>query len=176
MTLWLVHAGKYGEREQMAREKNLAIIGWEELPDLSQLKSREALARLLKETYPEEKNRTLSNWESQLWSFSKTMQVGDLVAMPLKARPVIVFGTVTGSYKYEPDFPERFKHTRPVQWKHEIPRSMFASDLLYSFAARPTVRKIARNDAENRIKALLGRVPNLLVQLQKLKRPSTWSS
>lgn len=55
MTLWLVHAGKYGEREQMAREKNLAIIGWEELPDLSQLKSREALARLLKETYPEEK-------------------------------------------------------------------------------------------------------------------------
>lgn len=156
MTLWLVHAGKYGEREQMAREKNLAIIGWEELPDLSQLKSREDLTRLLKETYPEEKNRTLSNWESQLWSFSKTMQVGDLVAMPLKARPVIVFGTVTGSYKYEPDFPERFKHTRPVQWKHEIPRSKIASDLLYSLTARPTVCKIARNDAENRIIALLG--------------------
>ena len=143
MTLWLARPGKYGEREQMAREKNLAIIGWEELPDLSQLKSREALARLLKETYPDEKNKTLINWESQLWSFSKTMQVGDLVAMPLKARPVIVFGTVTGSYKYEPDFPERFKHTLPVRWEREIPRSKIASDLLNSFGAVNNLQNLA---------------------------------
>lgn len=159
MTLWLVRAGRYGEREQMAREKNLAIIGWEELPDLSTIKTREALAHLLEETYPDEKSRTLSNWEGQLWPFIKTMQVDDLVAMPLKQRPVIVFGTVSGSYKYEPDFPDRFKHTRPVQWKHEIPRSKIDPDLLYSFGAASTICTIHRNDAENRIKALLGEAP-----------------
>ena len=156
MTLWLVRAGRYGEREQMAREKNLAIIGWEELPDLSQLKSREALARLLAETYPEEKNKTLINWESQLWPFVKSMQVGDLVAMPLKTSPAIVFGHVSGSYKYEPNFPAHFKHTRPVQWKHEILRSKIDPDLLYSLGAASTICTIHRNDAENRIKALLG--------------------
>ena len=174
MTLWLVHAGKYGEREQMAREKNLAIIGWEELPDLSQLKSREALARLLKETYPEEKNRTLSNWESQLWSFSKTMQVGDLVAMPLKARPVIVFGTVTGS-TIRAGFPERFKHTVLYSGNMKSPQYVcFGPALLFCCSSN-----CSQNCAErcrDRIKARLAGVPNLLVQLQKLKRPSTWSS
>lgn len=155
MTLWLVRAGRYGEREQMAREKNLAIIDWEELPDLSQLKSRQALTRLLAETYPEEKNKTLINWESQLWPFVKSMQVDDLVAMPLKQTPVIVFGNVSGSYKYEPDFPAHFKHTLPVEWKHEIPRSKIDSDLLYSLGSTLTICKITRNDAENRISALL---------------------
>ncbi|WP_346864991.1 hypothetical protein [Methanocalculus sp. MSAO_Arc2] len=36
MTLWLVRAGRYGEREQLALEKKIAVIGWDDVPDLSQ--------------------------------------------------------------------------------------------------------------------------------------------
>ena len=32
MALWLVRAGRHGERENMALENGLAFIGWEELP------------------------------------------------------------------------------------------------------------------------------------------------
>ena len=35
MTMWLVRAGKAGEREKLALETGSAIIGWEELPDLT---------------------------------------------------------------------------------------------------------------------------------------------
>ena len=35
MTLWLVRAGKHGEREELALENDIAVIGWDELPDLS---------------------------------------------------------------------------------------------------------------------------------------------
>lgn len=155
MTLWLVHAGRYGEREQMATEKNLAIIGWEDMPDLAKLKTRDELTGLLSETYPDKKKNALRNWEAQLWAFSKTMQPGDLVAMPLKNRRAILFGTVTGDYKYEPLFPAEFKHTRPVKWQHEIPRNRIDQDLLYKFGATMAVCKIEKDNAENRIKALL---------------------
>jgi restriction system protein len=33
MTLWMVRAGEYGEREDLAINKNIVIIGWEDLPD-----------------------------------------------------------------------------------------------------------------------------------------------
>lgn len=159
MTLWLVRAGKYGEREQFAIEKNLAVIGWEEIPDLSKLEDRSELTDLLAYTYPAEKKRALSNWEAQLWAFSKRMEVGDLVAMPLKHRAIIKFGYVAGDYKYEPANPIGFKHTRPVNWKHDIPRSQIDQDLLYALWAEPAVYRISKNDAENRFKALLSGKP-----------------
>lgn len=159
MTLWMVRAGKYGEREQMALDKNLAIIGWDELPDLAGIKDREDLTALLEKVYTDKKKNTLNNWESQLWPFINNMQIGDLVAMPSKDRSVIYFGNVTGGYQYEPGNPPRFRHTRPVQWKQEIPRNNFEQDLLYSLGAFMTVCRIQRNDAENRIKALLNRSP-----------------
>jgi restriction system protein len=159
MTLWLVRAGRYGEREQFALEKNLAVIGWEELSDLSKYASREELANLLSNKYIDEQKKTLLNWESQLWPFVNSMQIGDLVAMPLKHRAIIKFGYVSGEYKFEPENPDGFKHTRPVKWKHEIARNQIDQDLLYSFGAAMTVCKIHRNDAENRIKALLSGKP-----------------
>lgn len=160
MTLWLVRAGRIGEREQMAADKNLAIIGWEDMPDLAKIKTRNELTDLLSETYPDQKKNALRNWEAQLWAFSKTIQPGDLVALPLKSRRTILFGTVTGDYKYEPLFPVEFKHTRPVIWQHEIPRNRIDRDLLYSFGASSTVCSISRSNAENRIKALLsGKIP-----------------
>ena len=42
MTVWLVRDGKYGEREMLALEQALSVIGWEELPDLSKVGSCEA--------------------------------------------------------------------------------------------------------------------------------------
>ncbi|RYG89132.1 MAG: hypothetical protein EON59_02005 [Alphaproteobacteria bacterium] len=54
MTLWGIRSGKYGERENFALEKNVAVIGWDDLPDLTAVSSREALRKILEETYPDE--------------------------------------------------------------------------------------------------------------------------
>jgi len=35
MSVWLVRAGKNGEREDFALENGVAVIGWDELPDLA---------------------------------------------------------------------------------------------------------------------------------------------
>ena len=46
MTLWLVRGGRHGEREKYAFENNLVVIGWESLPDLSRLQTKEELRTL----------------------------------------------------------------------------------------------------------------------------------
>ena len=161
MTLWLVRAGRRGEYESLALERKLAIIEWN-LPDLSGLADRIELRRLLEEAYPDTPPKTLMNWESQLWPFVSVMATGDLVALPLKGRPAVAVGRVTGSYCRPEGLPEGY-HARPVDWFAEVPRSAIGQDLLYSLGAFMTVCRIERNDAEKRIAELAksGRDPAL---------------
>ena len=133
MTMWLVRAGRAGEKEQQALEAKAAMIGWEELPDLTPCATRDELQTLLRDTYPEERVRTLISWLNQIWPVRDTMRVGDLVALPLKTRPTIAFGTVSGGYTYRQDLPGGPQHARPVEWLAQIPRSAFDPDMLFSF-------------------------------------------
>lgn len=155
MALWLVRAGSSGNRESLALDQGIAVIGWEELPDLSYIKTREQLADLLAGTYSDAKPKKLRNWESQLWPFLETIKEGDRVALPLKSRATVAFGIVKGPYRYRPDLPSDARHTRPVEWEKELPRSAFDPDLLYSLGAFMTVCRIKRNNAEERIQAML---------------------
>lgn len=155
MALWLVRAGSKGEQEDYVLENNIAAIGWDELPDLSEVSSKEELATLLEQAYPDASPKTRLNWLSQIWPFCCEMKKGDLVALPSKKRPVIYFGKVMGPYRYAPKNPEGAKHTRPVNWFEEIPRDRLDQDLLYSLGAFMTVCRIRRNNAEERIKWIL---------------------
>jgi restriction system protein len=153
--MWLVRAGKSGEKELCALQNNVAMIGWEELPDLTPYNDRDDLLCLLQDTYPTERRKTHASWQNQIWPIRDTMQVGDLVALPLKTRSAIAFGTVSGDYVYRTDLWSCPQHTRPVKWQAQVPRSEFDPDMLFSFGAFMTVCRIARNDAEQRIRAIL---------------------
>ena len=155
MTLWLVRAGKLGDREDYDLQNNAAVIGWEELSDLSSIQARAELTDMLRKTYPDDKPNKLKNWESQLWAFVHEMKPGDLIVLPLKYRSVIVIGEVSGDYRYIKDNPVGMKHTRAVKSWREFPRNQFDQDLLYSFGALSTVCRIQRNQAEERVLALL---------------------
>jgi restriction system protein len=155
MTLWLVRAGSHGEQEDFALENSVAVIGWDELPDLSGVKTRPEMLALLHKIYPNEKDKTLKNWESQVWAFVQRIKPDDLIALPLKRRSVIALGQVTGDYIFKGDNPAGTLHSRPVKWTGEYPRAQFGQDLLYSLGAAMTVCRIERNNAEKRIQNIL---------------------
>jgi restriction system protein len=156
MALWLARAGRHGERENFALENNIAVVGWGDMGDLRETKSRELLLARLAETYPDEDIKTLRNWQSQLWAFSNRIEVGDWVALPLKTRSAVAFGEVTGDYAYVAGNPEDSRQTRPVRWlKTDIPRGAIDQDILFSLGAFMTVCQIRRNGAEERVKALV---------------------
>jgi restriction system protein len=163
MAVFLVRAGQRGQNQDFALDKGLAVIGWDEMGDLSQFDTREALLAGLREAYPEAQLNALYNYRGQLWAFAKRINTGDLVILPLKGQDAIAIGRATGQYEYKPENPLGAKHTRAVEWiQQDIPRSRFDQDLLYSFGAFMTVCQIQRNNAEERIKAILeGRTPPL---------------
>ncbi|MGC8758232.1 MAG: restriction endonuclease [Caldisericaceae bacterium] len=154
MSVWLVRAGSRGEQEEVALSNNVATIGWEELPDLSKIKTKEELQELYTKTYPTAKKMEVANYVGQVWRFLHEIQKGDLVALPLKTQSAVAIGEVIGDYEYK-EIASNVKHIRRLKWIKTFPRSSFDQDILYSLGAFMTVCKIERNDAENRIKKML---------------------
>jgi restriction system protein len=152
----MVRAGRTGEREDLALSNGLAVIGWDELPDMSSVGSREDVENLLNEYHPDAKPKTLVNWASQVWSFVGRIKPGDLVVLPIKTRSAIAVGRASGDYEYRPENPPGARHVRPVDWiRDDIPRTAFDQDLLFSLGAALTVCQIKRNNAEERIRAVV---------------------
>lgn len=158
MTLWVVRAGRHGEREQLALRDGLAVIGWQELSDLSSVDDdRRALAAELARVYPDNNPKTRLNWESQIWPFiassrhPERLKIGDTVGLPRKNKGVIAVGRVIGPYRYRPDLPGDAKHTRTVEWLGEVTRNALDQDLRYSFGGAMTVFRINRPDAEKHV-------------------------
>ena len=160
----MVRAGRNGEQEEGALEHSVATIGWNELPDLSSIGSKDELKVLYKEYYPGEKKMKIANAVGGIWSFISRVQRDDLVAIPLKTRSAFAIGRVTGQYEYRTDLSRNILHVRPVEWiTTDLARTAFEQDqdLLYSFGAIMTVCQIQRNDAERRVRAILAgeRIP-----------------
>lgn len=156
MAIWLVRAGSHGEYEQKFIQEKRVYLTWSDLSaDLGQLPDREALLKLLEQTYPDAKQKARINNASQIWPFAKVMQKGDWVVLPLKTQPAIYIGEITGDYQNDPSATNPYFHWRSVKWIGEaIPRAHFSQDLLFSFGAFMTVCRIQRNNAEARLAAM----------------------
>jgi restriction system protein len=88
------------------------------------------------------------------------MQPGDLVVMPLKGQPQLALGRVLGQYEYRIDLGE-VHHSRKVEWiRPDASRSELGQDLLYSLGAIMAVCRIQRNNAVDRLTAVLEGKPD----------------
>ena len=96
MAIWLVRAGRNGEREDFALENGVAVIGWNELGDLSGVKSRDDVKALLQKVYPQFGKAKVNNNAGQIWAFRATIEKGNLVILPLKTRGTIAVGKSSG--------------------------------------------------------------------------------
>jgi len=152
VTVWTVKGGRHGEREQRLLDNGLLGGGWEQLPTLEGVSSKEQLAELYKASYPEMGTQAISNYVGQLWSLVHRMQLGDLVVLPLKTTGTVAVGRITGGYAYRDDMGEDLRHCRPVQWiKLDVQRDAFDQDLLYSFGAFLTFAQVRRDNADERV-------------------------
>jgi restriction system protein len=155
---WLIRAGSRGEDESAVLSKNLAIIGHNEFPDLVELKSTDQIAKAYKGTPATQKSITAR--AAQLDKFANQAKVGDLVALPLKLKKgMVALGFIKGPYAFS-QVNSVGRHTRPVEWVTQIPRTSFEQDLLDSLGAFSTVAPITRNGALERLEALAAGKPD----------------
>jgi len=152
--LWIVRAGKQGERELAAIEQERLLPGFLDVGDLGALKGREAILAHLEQVMPDAGLNRLRNFAAQLNQFAHTIQVGDLVVMPRKATNNVAVGEVTGDYVF--DLADPYRHSRAVKWLNEaVPRDAFKQDMRHSFGAFLTICEITRNSALERVRAVV---------------------
>lgn len=155
MKYWLVRAGRHGEQEEEIFEQNVTAIGWEELPDLSEFKTREELKAKYIETYGDAKPKAITLRIGQLWKFANEIKVGDLIVTPNKSSPVVAIGEVKGEYEYKEDSPNA-KHRRAIEWKiTAIPRSEFPLEILRAIGVQLAVSTIINENTKQYIKNML---------------------
>ncbi len=150
MTVWVIRAGRSGEREDYSLQEGIAIINFGFRQSVADFESREQLRAEMGLI------NTVSNAPGQLWRFAKEVQQGDMVVLPRKQPKVVAVGRVAGEYEFRPDLPDLLPgsgcHTRAVEWETEdVPRSSFDQDLLYSFNGRLTLFQVNRDNAAERI-------------------------
>ena len=94
--LWIVRAGKQGERELAAIEEGRLLPGFLEVGDLTHLHGRDAILAQLEQVMPDAGQNRLRNFAAQLNQFAHAIKVGDLVVMPRKVTNGVAIGEVTG--------------------------------------------------------------------------------
>jgi restriction system protein len=110
----------------------------------------------MRELWPDAGEKKLINHASQIWPFAHEMKIGDWVVLPSKLNATIHIGEITGDYVRVPAGVEPYYHSRTVKWlRQDVPKASFQQDLLYSMGAFMTICRIARNDAEKRIHAIV---------------------
>ena len=155
MALWLMRAGRRGEREPQFLSDSRIYLTWGGINrDFGQAEDKAALRAMLAEEMPEASKGKISNATGQVWAFVHKMQPGDWFVLPSKLKPAIHVGEITGPYQYEPS-ESRPHQYREVKWvAQDVPRSNFDQDLLYSFGAFMTVCEIQRHNAEQRVRRM----------------------
>ncbi|MFC4055671.1 CBS domain-containing protein [Actinomadura syzygii] len=154
---WMIRGGWAGEREATALQDGLAIAGWNEMDDLSAIRTWDELSKELQRIYPDAARNVIGNWTGQLWKFTTEIHEGDLVVMPLKTDPKhFALGRVTGPYEYLGDRPEGFRQVRKVEWvRPGVPGKAIRPDLRASLGSLLTVCRLTRNDAARRIASII---------------------
>ncbi len=156
MALWVVRAGKHGERENFAIANNVVVVNGKRVPNLLEFQDPDQLLEFLRDKFPHRVKGTVTKWGKQLWNFAQEFQVEDIVALPLKKQSVVAFGRISGGYRHDPDAPVGAKHQRPVQWiATDFPRNRIDLDLLQSSLDLQMAVFRVKCDKAARIKALI---------------------
>jgi len=153
---WIVRAGVLGERDEWALKNGLAGGGFDELPDLTNVTTRQQLAAIGLQRLAGEHPGKIANGVGQMWAMRRTIQPGDLIVLPLKTTKNIALGTCVGGYRYLADEPEDRRHSISVDWQRtDVPRSELKDDLLSTINGALTIFQASRNNAVMRLKEVL---------------------
>lgn len=152
---WAIRSGRYGERDEWALENGCSGGGWREVPDLTPASSREDVQRIIDDVYGQESAGARTNFVSQLWALRGRIEVGDLLAMPMKTTREIALGRVTSPYTYLAENEPGCQHVVGVEWIRQVPRSALKQDLLYTLGSALTIFSPSRNGAVARLEHVL---------------------
>ena len=115
--VWAIAPGAGARRWTDFQQRGIAAIDYEGVGDLGEYQSLDDIRRAAAESGLGDNpiNHSLA-----MWDFAHEMSVGDILIAKRGVRAILGWGTVRGSYVYDPDRTD-FQHVRKVEW-HPITR------------------------------------------------------
>ena len=126
------------KNDALSEENPHICIGWSELGDLSRISSKEELAKLYDEKYPDAKKKSASINVGQIWKFIGEMKIGDYVLFP--ENDVFHIGRIDSDYFCETETRDEqdpdYINNRVVTWvMKNISRKTLTDSFRHSLGA-----------------------------------------
>ena len=123
----MIRAGQGGYLAGEFANKNIVAIGWDQIGDLTNLRSRNEIWNLCRQTYPKDKPGKIITSVSVLHRFRNVIQKGDgVVSYDSNTREYLV-GEITSDYRFDPSAIPYHPNIRDVVWHSRVSRDALPS-------------------------------------------------
>ena len=113
---WLYAPGEGSCMWEEFYSESIIGIGWDEMGDLKQYPSKEAMKQKMKELYGQE--YTYTNNAHATWQFANELQPGDIVFVKKGLYRLVGRGTVETGYIFD-EKRSAYKHIHKIKWTHK---------------------------------------------------------
>lgn len=116
ISYWIYAPGENACKWDDCLKQGIMMLGWDEIGDYSDYKSKGEIKDILKRTYKDSSNNPVNNANS-IWSFVSEMNVGDIIYVKNGLSKIVGRGIVKGEYYWDEET-EKYKSRRQVEWTH----------------------------------------------------------
>ncbi|MDD3285591.1 MAG: restriction endonuclease [Patescibacteria group bacterium] len=148
MSYYLIRMGEGSKYIEEGCTNNFIAIGWNEISNIKDLGSTEAIKNELSKTSYKYSPSQIAAQAGQLSRFALEMANGDFVISPKGGGKYVV--GVIGDYYFEND-PQgicKYKHRRKIEWKKSILKEDMSTNLAYAMGATLTIYSLNKYSKE----------------------------
>ena len=112
---WILAPGEGASRWERCQKDGIACIGWEEIGDLRQYESLDAMRKAMKEQFGDASTNYKNNGLAT-WNFCHDIQVGDIIFAKQGRNKLLGRGVVESDYSFDTSYPDH-QNVRKVRWE-----------------------------------------------------------
>lgn len=147
---WVVRAERGGRLYDAFKDNSIIAIGWSDIGSLANVKTREQIAVLVAEAWPQWKPQAVAMSAGQLHRFRSEMKIGDHVVTYDPSRRVYLVGQIAGDYRFDPSIDPDDPNVRSVTWQGEVSRDLLSVRSRNSLGAISTLFQLTSAKAFHR--------------------------
>ncbi len=149
---WLYAPGEGAEMWDKFREQGVMGLGWHELGNLSDFKSKGEMKAAMEAKIDPDKNHASSAHAT--WQFVHDMRPDDIVFVKKGVQLLVGRGVVTSEYNYDRSVDEHYPNLRNVRWTHKGEWKLSDSTVQKKSFAQKTLTDITSADYVGQLNAL----------------------
>ncbi len=124
--MWMIRAGRNASLVQDFEDKGYVAVGWIEMDDLTNVKSKADIEKIHIKAYPDQKAGKRRMSVGQIARFRFDIKEGDLVTTYNPEYRIYLVGEIVSDYQYIPKSPGDFNHIRKVNWRGKVKRDFLS--------------------------------------------------